>query len=40
MLTLMLRPTWRTMTFDAGPDFEESGFADFAVGDDLRFEVL
>jgi hypothetical protein len=27
-------------TFEAEPDFEESGFADFAVGDDLRFEVL
>jgi len=27
-------------TFDVEPDFEESAFADFAVGDDLRFEVL
>jgi hypothetical protein len=27
-------------TFEAEPDFEESDFADFAVGDDLRVEVL
>jgi len=27
-------------TFEAEPDFEESDFADVAVGDDLRFKVL